>query len=82
MLVVWGEHDGSIPPNQRRHITQLLQQEGKTHTILTTRPRLHERYARRPRRIVGAADCTRLVVEPTKPRSLTFRGHRAMMGVC
>jgi len=33
-LVVWGERDGSIPPDQRQRITQLLQQEGKTHKIL------------------------------------------------
>jgi carboxymethylenebutenolidase len=35
VLVVWGEHDESIPPQARQQIVGLLQQEGKTYKALT-----------------------------------------------
>lgn len=34
VLVVWGEQDGSIPSEDRERITELLQQQGKTHKTL------------------------------------------------
>jgi carboxymethylenebutenolidase len=33
-LVVWGQQDASISAQDRQHITQLLQQQGKTHQAL------------------------------------------------
>ncbi len=34
-LVVWGEQDASITPEDREHITSLLQRQGKTYAIRT-----------------------------------------------
>jgi carboxymethylenebutenolidase len=35
VLAIWGEHDESVPIEQRQRIVQLLQQEGKTYKALT-----------------------------------------------